>query len=392
MIYKSINLIIVCTFFLNSSALCQSYLTGVVADNETGKPVEFVAVVSGNSLTTTNADGTFILNQPTDSIHLSHVAYEKKSVLYSSIISDTIYLKSKFITLNEIVISDKELNLGNYVNNIQNKYPFDRYTENFFLRISLKKDGQLVKLQDLTGKLSREQLLPTSSKPLPIKLQITEMRKIGLKEKEVYFEMWGLEKVNRVILYIIASPSINDFYEVPANNDNYTKLVFQANKAHPNPNVGGHYIIHKEDGAIAEYQIVEDLSNSAFEERFGVRTRTIHAEIKVSFKKQDSDNKYYLDKAKINGVVELLDGDQEKPTIYEAEYIWITLKNNGTAINKNASVKKDVFRLDHPYNEDFWKKQNILPLTKEMETLIKKSNATDTRKSSTNIPLGESTP
>ena len=211
------------------------------------------------------------------------------------------------------------------------------------------------------------------------------MQKVGLKEKQIYFEMWGIEKVNRVILYIFSSSKIYDFYEVPANSADYVKLMFEANKLHPNPDVGGHYIIHKEDGAIEEYYTEEDLSNAAFEERFGVRTRTTYVELKVNFKKQESNNKYYLYKAKINATVELLDGDQEKSTIYEVEYIWITLDNTDAKIKKNASVKKDVFKLDHPYNEDFWQKQNILPLTQEMEAFINKAKVTDTQKRWTNI-------
>ena len=292
-------------------------------------------------------------------------------------------MNSKFITLNEIVISDKELNLGQYIN-IKDNYPFEEYTEDFFLRASLKKDGALVKLQDLTGRLTREQLFPNSlSKPIPLKLEVTEMQKVGLKEGRVYFEMFGIEKVNRVILLIFTSSSMHDFYEVPANNADHVKLIFKANKAHPNPHVGGHYIIHKD--AIEEYHTVENLSNVDYEERYGVRSRTTYVEIKVNFKKQESGNKYYLDKAKINATAELLDGDQEKPTIYEAEFIWITLNNTDAKIKKNASVKKDVFKLDYPYNEDFWKKQNILPLTKEMEIFIKKSSDSEIEKKWTNI-------
>ena len=72
--------------------MSQSYAEGVVADSETREPIEFVAVVSGGSVTTTNADGSFLLNQPADSVHFSHVAYEKKSVLYKSIDSDTQFI------------------------------------------------------------------------------------------------------------------------------------------------------------------------------------------------------------------------------------------------------------------------------------------------------------
>ncbi|MFW5700303.1 MAG: hypothetical protein ACOCWM_01325 [Cyclobacteriaceae bacterium] len=198
--------------------------------------------------------------------------------------------------------------------------------------------------------------------------------------------MSGIEEVNRLILYIVRLQT-HDFRLVPIQNSETIKIAFEANEANPDPTSKGHFIVDKETGAVEEYYSIQGLGNKPYEERFGVRSRTTYVEIKVNFKKQESDNKYYLDKAKINATVELLDGDQEQPTVYEAEFIWITLKNTDTKIKKNASVKKDIFKLDYPYNEDFWKKQNILPLTNEMETFINEASKTDIEKKWTNIRL-----
>ena len=201
--------------------------------------------------------------------------------------------------------------------------------------------------------------------------------------------MWGIEKLNRVMLIIFNSSRLYDFSHIFDKDAEYVKLIFEANEKHPNPNTKGHYIIDKNTGALEEYYTDEDLSNTTYEQRSGYSFRTSDVTVKVNFKKQESDRRYYMHKAKINLIVELLDGEQKEPTIYEAEYIWITLDNTDAKIKKNASVKKDVFKLDHPYNEDFWQKQNILPLTQEMETFINKSIATDTKKRWTNIHLGE---
>lgn len=236
-------------------------------------------------------------------------------------------------------------------------------------------------MQDLVGLISRKQLLATGSRPMPknnLRFTATQMRKAGKKEDELYFEMWGIEKINSVLTSIAMSPEFYNFHEDISKDSSHIKLAFKANDAHSNKSSKGHYVIKKADNAILEFNLMEGLGAGVFEERAGVRYRTSSIEIKVYFKKRD--DKYYLDKGKINAQVELFIEDQEGPTIYDAEYIWITQDIVSDKTFKKMSPYKDIFKLDKEYEKSFWDNQAILSFTSEMKKFIEKTEAFSEKK------------
>ncbi|TXD48157.1 hypothetical protein [Polaribacter sp. IC063] len=62
---------------------------------------------------------------------------------------------------------------------------------------------------------------------------------------------------------------------------------------------------------------------------------------------------------------------EDKKVFYNVEYLWITLNKTEKKVDKNVSVKKDVFKLKKSFNADFWDKQKYLLLTNDMSKFLK---------------------
>ncbi|UJH68197.1 carboxypeptidase-like regulatory domain-containing protein [Allomuricauda sp. SCSIO 65647] len=373
--FLSTNLII---FHLVSA---QTKTTGVVLDEETKHPIAFVDVFSGGNHTLTNEDGRFEIEVFRDTLNFNIIGYEPFSKSYegSPSIGDTIFLKSKFLELEEVVISEEAFPLGDYIT-IGNNHSFEPFSEAFFLRISLKKDSSLLKLQDISGLMKRKQLLSTRKNPKPknnVEVEITNMRKAAKEEKEIYFKMWGFNEIDKILSSIAINPKYYHIEDYPSASGKTIKLFFKANTKHDIPDTEGYYIIDSEDKAIQEFYLIEKRPTDIFDENWGVKYRTILFELNVHFEKDFGDKLYYVDKAKINARVELYDKENlsSAPIIYDASYLWVGLNLVDNDINKNVSSNKDLFKLDFPYNEAFWRNQKTLLLTDEMNVFVNELNS-----------------
>ena len=56
--------------------------------------------------------------------------------------------------------------------------------------------------------------------------------------------------------------------------------------------------------------------------------------------------------------------------IYNVSYSFIVLEQNKIEINKKQSIKKDIFKFKKPFSSEFWKNQEYLLLTKEMNDFL----------------------
>jgi len=90
------------------------YAQNVIIDSITKKPIESVHILYNiNNGLITNSDGYFELlpNIGSDSIKLSHISYKQKKINYKQLKkSDTIYLESNPINLDEIVLKSFNAN------------------------------------------------------------------------------------------------------------------------------------------------------------------------------------------------------------------------------------------------------------------------------------------
>lgn len=356
--------------------MAQTVFKGIVLDESTKEPIEFVDVISNRNYTISNNDGQFEIEIDSNRIDFQMLGYEKisKKANHLKLSGDTILLKSKFVELDEVVVTNKTFPLGDYIK-IGGNYPFESFSEAFFLRMLLKKNDTIQKLQDISGLIRRKQLLATGEKPKPknnVEVQITNMRRAVRKEDEIYFEMWGFDQMDKMFSSIAMSPKLYDFGKNTSLDKNLTKLTFKAKSLQHNLSAYGHYVINSSDKAIQDFYLIDPNPADSYEENSDVKYRTIFFEMNINYKKDINDNQYYMDKAKINATVELFDKDNLKnePIIYNASYIWFGLNRIDYTVKRNVSSSKDVFKLDFPYNDSFWKGQNILLLTDEMQSFL----------------------
>ncbi|UII76431.1 carboxypeptidase-like regulatory domain-containing protein [Flagellimonas sp. HMM57] len=362
--------------FLSFYICAQNTIQGVVLDVATKKPLEFVDAYTEGNHTLTNSNGWFELEVATDSIHFNLIGYEKfsKSVEKNHTTVDTLFMRSQFYELNEVVVTNKGFSLGDFIS-IGKNYPFEPYTESFFMRTLLKRNDSIIKLQDINGLIRRKQLLATSKKPRPknnIKVHVTNMRKTAILENNIYFEMWGFAKIDRAFSSIYISPKDYDFKENLAEDGKKNKLTFKLRDTFENSSAKGYYIIDSQDMAVEEYYFVGNGPTEEFTQKRGIKYRNVFYEINIHFLKDKETALYYMNKAKLNAKVELFDGDNPSPIMYEANYVWFGLNLVKTdKIKENAPKTKDVLKLDYPYNKIFWDNQKFLLLTDEMKSFIK---------------------
>ena len=349
----------------------QNKLNGIVLDYETKKPIEYVDIFNESNFTSTNSEGKFLFASEKDSINIRLIGYKAINSTFKEIKNDTIYLESKFEVLDEIVIGNSNA-INNVFKEMFNNYPILSYSELFFLRCSLKKDGEVIKLQDLNGIIKRKMLLKTPTKPMPKKnyeIEILNMRKAGIKEKGIYFKMFSFKDIFDITSSITIDTKLFNFSQKKSKIDDYTKHYFTSNSQN-NSNIEGYYLINNVDNAILEFNLTKDKKESSFTEVREYKYRTTSSEIFISFKKSNLDNKYFIDKAKIKAQLELI--TEGKTAIYNVIYSWIRLKETKKEIKRRTSIKKDIFKLKKSYNPEFWDKQEYLLLTDELLEFLEK--------------------
>ena len=370
---RSFFLLFIFCLIVSANLYAQKSFTGIILDKDTNLPLEFVDVYNEFDYTSSNADGKFAFYTEGTNVNFNLLGYKNLSKYIEDINSDTIYLKSKFYELDEVVVSNNNEPILNVFKKIESNYPFNPYTESFFLRSSLKKGDELVKLQDISGIVQRKALLSTSKSPLPKKnylVNVENMRKAGIDEREVYFEMFSLEELFTAMTSIYVNPKSYHFDQTSSEDSLFTKFSFSP-KPTSKFSSKGYYIVNTEDLAFNEFYLINDSKEQAFHEKGEFKYRTIFYEVNVRFKKNQNDAKYYIDKASINATVEVTDSSA-KLELYNAKYHWYTHGLVDLEVKKNVPNKKDLFRINKPYINEFWQNQNQLLLTAEMETFLNK--------------------
>jgi mRNA-degrading endonuclease HigB of HigAB toxin-antitoxin module len=97
-------------FLISPFINAQETLSKIVVSKDTKKPVCFAHVYLKNNLKTgtiTNGDGRFVLRLDgnTDTLLITHIAYEKHKILINESIGDTIFLFPKTESISEVTIS-----------------------------------------------------------------------------------------------------------------------------------------------------------------------------------------------------------------------------------------------------------------------------------------------
>lgn len=365
----------------------QNRLEGIVLDKETRKPIEYVDIYNDEDYTSTNEEGKFLFVSKGDSLKIGILGYNPIFTTFELLKSETILLSKKLHNLDEIVINSDSNLFKSVLKKLDENYPLAPYKEKFFLRSVLKRDDKIIKLVDFSGKVERKTLFSTKSNPMPKKnyfIEIENLRKAGIKEENIDFTLSSFEELFNNFITIYMSPEIYDFKYIPFEDSRLVKLEFQPNSA-KKANSSGYYLVNLDDKAFNEVHISSS-QNTDYTDKKDIKYRTTNYTVNITFQKDKSVKKYFIDKASMFATVEVVPKNAEK-IIYTVSYKLFTFDNfQDFEINSNINLSKDIFSLKEDYDQSFWESQNYLLLTKEMQEFLNSlNNENNDFKSATNI-------
>ncbi|MDT0691621.1 carboxypeptidase-like regulatory domain-containing protein [Salegentibacter sp. F188] len=357
---------------LSQQLLSQNRLKGIVLDQQTKEPLEYADIYNSENYTSSNEDGRFIFISNNDSLNIGLLGYTTLHSTFQEQNSDTILLHKKVQNLEEIVINSNDNLLKSVLDNFTNNYPLNPYKERFFLRSVLRRNNKIIQLVDLSGKVERQTLFSTKSNPMPKKnysVEIENLRKAGIKEKDIEFSLSPFEELFTNFNSIYMSPEIYNFKYIPYKDSSFVRLEFTPKKENSIYSTG-YYLVNLEDNAFNEVSIT-NTHDSEFVERKKLKYRTTAYEVLVTFKKDLESKKYAIDKGNMKATVEVVPDDEEK-IVYTVAYKLYTFDNfHNFEVNNNISLSKDIFRLKADYDKEFWESQHYLLLTEEMQSFLK---------------------
>ena len=198
------NIAIFLFIFVQQFLYSQLIVKKHIIDKQTKQPLVSVIIHNTNNYTLTNDDGLFVFYtiHAYDSISIKLLGYEtiRTTAEQLSKEKDTLFLLPKPIELSEVVVETNQEILSQTYRKALENYPNEPFVEDFFLRTILKKNGQILKIEDIGGRVKRNKLLGLS-KDLMIDFQILNMRKFGIENKDKYSEDFSLLSLREVFLW-----------------------------------------------------------------------------------------------------------------------------------------------------------------------------------------------
>lgn len=366
-------------FFCMSFAICfaQNSSNGLILDNETKDPLEFVNVYNNEDYTISNEDGRFAFSSSKDSVVFYRVGYDKLEATFNQL-KDTLFLSKSVLELNEVVVTNAKTIYQKIKDSIAKNYFFKPHTETFFLRAILKKNGTIVRVQDIQGLLRRKTSIYTGSLKLEKKdfeIEVLHMRKIGVSkdENDIYFEFPSLYNIFKEFVRLNAMGPNFEVTEQPYTNESYTKVDFNSNLPETSGKGFGHYIINNEDHAILSFKgsTIPYYSSKIVSKK--TVSRVLENTTSMFFKEDAKKGLYFINSAKRDTKVEVTGQNNSFIDLYEMSLFLTTSKSFGLEnVRSNTNEHKDLFKLKHTYDARYWTSQNQLLLTNEMHAFIKK--------------------
>lgn len=342
----------------------------IVVDSNTRTPLENVLVFNEKDDSTTNTDGKFIFISQKNEINLNLLGYDSLKTTFDELKSanDTIFMQIKATQLQEVVVT----NITSYMQKVYSKIKDNvllNYTIDFFLRNTLKKENENIVLQDIYGK-KNQNIANTKM----TSIEVLNMRKIKLSDKKTNIN-FKFPDFNEFFSMIVPDVSKCEFIKIPVNDNDFQKIIFETKEKDKVGQIWkGYFIIHKNDYAIVEINIMSNNNLNEVPYKKGsissVQYRTVRWDKTIQFTKDKSSNKYYPNNLKMESRIEVV--ADKKVFFYDNKIDYFVTNNPTTeSVNSNFSTDKDIFKAKFPYSKDFWKNQNQLPLTNELELFLK---------------------
>ena len=372
------NIIAVLTYItLIPLSFSQNTLSKYLVDKETKAPLKSATIHNANDYTVTNDDGHFVFYSTNDSVTIKMLGYETLKTTFKALsrTKDTLYLTPKPFQLDEVTLSNKNI-LQEAYNHATINYPMEPFVEDFFLRCILKRNGELVKIEDFSGRIKRDKLLGAKKN---FTFQLLNMRKFGIEKKGVRADDFNIPSLNDVfqwwsnILFLDSKEYRFSFLKVidethqqvshtPKNEEDYIKGI-------------GHFIISTDDYAAKEriYKINPKVVDKIpYTKKFFTKYRTTDFYLREKCEKDVAKSKYFI----ANGLyTEKIEGyNNDERIVYDVSFELIVTHpfSDLNTFKANVNGKKELFKLEVPYNKEFWETQNQLPLTNEMRDFINK--------------------
>ncbi|OBQ52007.1 hypothetical protein VQ01_14845 [Tamlana sp. s12] len=359
-----------------SMAYSQQKIIKTIVNQETLLPVAHADVVSNDGYTIANSEGKFELFTDSKKIKIRRIGYEDYEILIEKLKKvDSIFLKEKHMELPEVILSNTML-INTYLDSTIGKFPKTKHSENFFLRATLKKNNELVKLIDISGQLERQKTF-SSKKDYKknFSFEIKNIRKAGILDQSkntLDFEMFSLSELCYRINFFIYRPKYFNYEYESYIDEHILKVNFAPKDG--KKTFSGHYLIDTASTTIIKAHITST-TISEFTKKNKNKWRTVGWHLDTRLEHENSQKNMHVRHAILTFDVEYINKLGETD-LYHIKYdIYFDKKLNETRVSENIKANKDMFTLDHDYNEEFWKNQNQLPLTKEMVDFI---NSQDT--------------
>jgi hypothetical protein len=353
----------------------QEKQTKIVWDRQNNIPIQYATINSATNYSVSNENGYFEYDVLADTLTIKSLYYnEVKVVTQNSKENDTVFMVPKAFELEEIII-DKDDRFKTMVQAIPKNFALEPHKEKFFLRVILKKNSELYKIVDLAGKVEKQTLFDTKTYPMPkknYKVEVDNIRKAGIEDRQVDYELLSFENFLTRIASVSLNPKYYDFSYKATDDLNLLKI--QANPKNPDEiKTKGYYLVNNIDNAFKQVKIFYNNPNAEYTIKNSAKYRTAVFELESNFEKNNDTQKFQLNFAIFQAIT---DGSyKDKNDVFEVTYIYMaTPIANTSVVKKNINLSKDIFDLNIKYNDEFWKNNEKLPLTFELQEFINKVN------------------
>ena len=371
---------VVCIALICSQCVVAQHTTSkYLADKDTKAPLRAATIHNANDYTVTNDDGHFVFYSANDSVTIKMLGYETLKTTFKALsrTKDTLYLTPKPFQLDEVTLSNKNIIQEAY-NHASTNYPMEPFVEDFFLRCILKRNGELVKIEDFSGRVKRDKLLGAEKN---FSFQLLNMRKFGIEKKGVRADDFNIPSLNDVFQWwsniLFLDSKEYRFSGLKVIDETHQQVSHNPKNEEDNKSGIGHFIINTNDYAVKEriHKINPKIIHKIpYTKKPFIKYRTIDYFYKEKCEKDTKNNKYFIANAIVNAKVEGYVGEER--IVYDVSFELIVTHpfSDLSTFKANVNGKKELFKLEVPYNKEFWEAQNQLPLTNEMRNFINKAH------------------
>ncbi|MFS4469513.1 hypothetical protein [Maribacter sp. 2210JD10-5] len=364
--------------FITTLSFSQNSHEGIVLEADDRLPIEFVNVYNSKESTTTNEEGRFSFSSSLDSIFFYRPGYDKLATTFNKI-NDTVYLKRSLFELDEVVVTNAKSIYQKIKDSVAQNYLLKPHTETFFLRVTLRKNRDLIRFQDFYGKVRRKTSIYAGSLELEkddFQIQLEHMRKVGISKEAngIYFTFPSFDNIYKEFVRINAMGPSFEVIEKPFTDSENIKVEFEFENNGEGTETYGDYIINGADNAILSFNVLYKPYYKTTPDLDKHSSRVIKSEVSVNFTEDLQRERYYIKSAKRNISFQIKNEKQTHLDDYEMDINLYTLNSFGTGeIKSNINEQKDIFKIKHTYDEVFWRNQKQLLLSDEMLKFIESS-------------------